>query len=318
VSRKIGTALGVGLFATVLLSGVALGQGVTGGCTGTVNGRSPASMTADDPLIVHKDERVAISGQLPPSAQAAGRSARSRTTVYVDIFGFPVKIRTVNAKGPSWGGNVELPKLIRDLAVGVYRVSGDATGSPGGWKCEGSAFIKLDGNPLTKPATYVGAGVGVAGAAAGLRGRRRKPNTDPNKGGREIVNMIKEMARDGQKDLIADFVWLIALVICLVLGGAFFAMGMAVPAGAAGDGTWVRGRPVRGLLGGLVLGLGSAIVLQQFAVLALDSQALLGVAGVAVVTAARAWVGTPYKRNIATVTASTGAVPPAPPPTEGG
>lgn len=315
MSRKIGASLGVVLFGAVLLSGVAFGQGVTGGCSGTVNDRSPESMTADDPLVVHKDEQVAISGQLPPSAQAAGRSARSRTTVYIDIFGFPVKIRTVNAKGPTWGGNVELPKLIRDLAVGVYRVSGDATGSPGGWKCEGSAFIKLDGNPLTKPVTYVGAGVGAVGAAAGLRGRRRKPNTDPNKGGREIVNMIKELIRDGQKDIVADFVWLIAVLICLVLGGALFALGMAVPAGAAGGGMWVRGRPVRGLIGGLLLGVGSAIVLQQFAVLALDSQALMGVAGVAVVTAGRAWVGTPYKRSTATVAAppSTSEAPPAPP-----
>ncbi len=318
MSQKIRAVLSVALLGAVIFSGAAFGQGVTGGCSGTVNGRSPASMTADDPLVVQKDEAVVISGQIPPSARSAGRGARSRTTVYVDVFGFPVKIRTVSGKGPSWGGNVELPKLIRDLAAGVYRVSGDATGSPGGWRCEGSGYIKLDGNALTKPATYVGAGVAAGGAALGLRGRRRRLNKDPNAGGRAIVDTIKDLVRDGPKDLLADFVWLIALLICLVLGGAFFMMFMAVPVGVTSSGMWVRGRLVKGLIGGLLMGLGTAIVLQQFAVLALDSQALMGVAGVAVVTAARAWLGTPYKPAAASATApSTTEAPPAPPSGDG-
>ena len=156
----------VGAVSTILLSftAVAGAQGITGGCTATVNGRSPESMTEDNPLVVSKDEQVSLSGQVPPSVAPAGKQIRSTTDVYVDIFGFPVKIRTATGKGATWGGNVELPKMVRDLATGVYRVSGDATGSPGGWKCSGSAYIKLEGNALTKPATYVGAGVGLAGA----------------------------------------------------------------------------------------------------------------------------------------------------------
>lgn len=303
-----------GATSAIVLSftSVAGAQGITGGCTATVNGRSPESMTEDSPLVVSKDEQVSLSGQVPPSVAPAGKQIRSTTDVYVDMFGFPVKIRTATGKGATWGGNVELPKLVRDLATGVYRVSGDATGTPGSWKCSGSAYIKLEGNALTKPATYVGAGVGLAGAAVGLKGKKGKPKpSDKNREGRMIVEMIKDLGKDVPADLRADFVMLIIALLVLLLSGTGYFPAATVPAAAMSSPgvVWVRGRPILGLIGGLFFGLGSLIVLQQFGLMALDRGALYAMLLLAALVAVRAWWGTPYRPAAAPAAP---AAPPAP------
>lgn len=286
----------IGLF--VMVGGAAWGQSITGGCTATVNGRTPQSLTEGNPLIVSKDESVTLSGSVPPSvASAPKKQIKSTTDVYVDVFGFPVKVRTANGTGPTWGGSVQLPKVIRDLATGVYRVSGDATGSPGGWSCSGSGYIKLDGSALTKPATYIGAGIGAAGGAAALGGK--KPGKGKkNAGGQSLVDLIKEMGKDLKADFGADTAMLIALLLIWFLFLKVGLLGIVIPTmalGAAGgkDRTWLPGRPLRGFFGGLFLGLGVAVVAQQFGVGALDRSALWSVLATALLMAIRAWRGTP-------------------------
>ncbi len=291
--RVLRLFLGAGL----ILVGFAVqvqAQEITGGCTATINGRAPASLTKKDPLLVRKDESVSLSGQVPASVAPAGSSIRSTTDVYVSVLGVPVKIRTATGKGPGWGGNAELPEFVRNLAVGVYKVSGKATGSPDGWSCSGSGYIELDGNPLTKPAVYAGAGFAAAGAALVARGRRPKRQQNP---GTILVDLIKDLRKEFQADAFALAFFLIVILLMGMSSLITLAGAAVVPRPESGTSNWVRGRPVGGFFGGLLFSIGLAIVLQQFGLTALDTNMGVAVLSGAVVFAIRAWMGTPYKSD---------------------
>ena len=59
---------------------------------------------------------------------------------------------------------------------------------------------------------------------------------------------------------------------------------------------WADGRPVTGFSSGLVLGIGIAVLLRQYAVWALTAvTAIAFPLFVAVLTGVRAWLGRPYQ-----------------------
>ena len=107
-------------------------------------------------------------GTVPASAGSG--DVPSQTDIYVEVVGdIPVASETGN--GPSWGGTVTVPNVITQLAPGVYKVKGTATGE--GWLCTGSAYVKVEGGPFTV-AAGLGALVVASGAATVIRARRPK------------------------------------------------------------------------------------------------------------------------------------------------
>lgn len=148
----------------------AVGQSLTGGCTATVNGRSPISMTKSDPLPVDADTPIAVSGQVAPAGLALpANQATSTLEVYLYVWGFPVKVDTRNETGHSWGGTINVPSWLSGRAAGLYKIEGDATGNPG-WACNASGYVKLGDSGLT-----VAAAVGAVGVAAGAGATATSP-----------------------------------------------------------------------------------------------------------------------------------------------
>lgn len=150
---------------TVVLIGLvpmAQAQEVTGGCSATVNDHNLDTLDIKHPLIVEKGDILALTGSVPASAGTG--TIYSETKIYVEVIGdIPVAEQT--GDGVIWGDWVEVPDVLTQLAPGVYKVKGTAEGS--GWLCTGSAYIKIEGGPLTA-ATAIGAVAAVAGAAAAV------------------------------------------------------------------------------------------------------------------------------------------------------
>jgi hypothetical protein len=140
----------------------ALAQEVTGGCSATVNGQTLDALDIKHPLVVAKGDILALTGSVPASAGTGTIS--SETKIFVEVVGdVPVAEQTGN--GVTWGDWVEVPDVLASLAPGVYKVKGTATGA--GWICTGSAYIKIEGGPLTAAAA-IGAVSAIAGAVAAV------------------------------------------------------------------------------------------------------------------------------------------------------
>jgi hypothetical protein len=161
-------AVGVGAVVLVGLIPAATAQEITGGCNATVNGSSVDTLTITNPLVEAKGDTVDLTGSVPASA-GSGR-VESETRIFVEVVG-DVPLATESGTGPFWGGNVTVPNLLTQLAPGVYRVKGTATGS--GWICTGSAYVKVEGGPLTA-ATAVGVVAVGSGIVAAIGARRPK------------------------------------------------------------------------------------------------------------------------------------------------
>jgi hypothetical protein len=145
--------------AVVLTAPAALAQGLEGdGCSATVNGRTLDTLDIKHPLIIEKGDTVALTGAIPPGAD----DGPSQTRIYVEVVG-DVPVADEPGDGSFWGGTVEIPEVLTSLAPGVYRVKGTATGPD--WTCSGSAYIKIEGGPLTAAAAIgaVAAGAGGVG-----------------------------------------------------------------------------------------------------------------------------------------------------------
>jgi len=143
-------------------------QEITGGCSATVNGSSVDTLTMTNPLVVAKGDTVDLTGTVPASAGSG--AVQSETRIFVEVVG-DIPLATESGTGRSWGGTVTVPNVLTQLAPGVYRVKGTAEGS--GWVCNGSAYVKVEGGPLTA-ATAVGVVALGSGIAAAIGARRPK------------------------------------------------------------------------------------------------------------------------------------------------
>jgi hypothetical protein len=160
----IGLAVGVLLLFGLIPAASA--QEITGGCSATVNGRSVDTLTLKRPLVVAEGDTVALTGSIP----AGAAETASETRIFVEVVG-DVPVATAVGNGAFWGGSVEVPEVLTRLAPGVYKVKGTAEGS--GWICNGSAYIKVEGGPMTA-ATAIGAIAAVAGIASHVGARQPK------------------------------------------------------------------------------------------------------------------------------------------------
>lgn len=185
----------------------AMAQEINGGCSATVNGKSVDTLDIKHPLIVAKGDTVALTG----SAPAGSGPGSSETRIVVEVVG-DIPVATEGGSGTFWGGSVTVPDVLTQLAPGVYKVKGTATGP--GWVCDGSAYIKVEGGPFTAAAA-VGAVAAVAGVAAAVGSRRPKQGQVFYEGG---VPGAEAASPETRTRLTADVVTLglFALLVALV------------------------------------------------------------------------------------------------------
>jgi len=304
----------VGMFV-IGLTAFALAQGVNGGCTATVNGRDPATMTRADPLVVSEGEVVRVDGVVPASAQAMPEDQVQSTTV-ITVSGiegvFGVSSESHPGQGYAWGGQVSVDDYLK-WGVGLYKVEGEATGTPG-WTCAGTGYVKLDGNPLSKPIGQGAAGLTIVGGLGVVASTFSKRRPDDMMTAAPTAQDIKEdFGRDvdgvlGLPPAPQPSIWewdpkgnALVEFGCLffLLGplGIDRLIGAAVVAARPSLGrVWVHGHPAWGAVSGLFLGVGLAVLGQQYAlwpltvVTAIAFPVYAGALG-----GVRGWLGRPYK-----------------------
>ncbi|MEX1008436.1 MAG: hypothetical protein WD271_11390 [Acidimicrobiia bacterium] len=161
------------LLPLVFTPSPAVADEITGGCTGTANGKDATLLTRDDPLVVHEGEQLTVSGNIPTEFAAA--NPPSTTTVKVSVVDglFGISTDAHESTGATYSADtVELDDYF-NVGVGLYRV--DVVNSGLGWRCEYTGYIKLDGDPLSKPAGLVALAAVVIGAVGVMFTKGRKP-----------------------------------------------------------------------------------------------------------------------------------------------
>jgi hypothetical protein len=212
----------------MLAMSAAQAQSLNGGCTATINGRQLPSMTFGDPLEVTKGKGLSVSASVPAT------SKKAKTQLSVSIG--PIS-KGYSFKGTSYNRGLNPPSWLFSVADGVVLGRGTATGQ--GYSCSGSGYVKIDGDGLLAIIGGTLLGAGGAAGVANASGSKNHPTEeappaqetsgqrtadDPNKEGREIVEMIKEARRDIPKDFLATFILILMFIIIW-----FFIMGMAIP-----------------------------------------------------------------------------------------
>lgn len=275
----------------LLISGIASAQSLTGGCSGSVNGRTAESLTFDDALEVNKGDSVQVNGTAP-----AGTSGRSSTRVKVG----PLSFGPYAGKSGGWGGNVKVPEVIFNFISGKVKVTANARGS--GWACKGDGYINIKGEGIGE---VIGGALGLTGGAAAAKGAGKpSKKKKENKLGRGLVEDIKDIAKFGKAeglpaDVIAFVIMIFILLIYVFWGGENSVMlllpMMAMSDTSPGNTVRVTGRPVRGFFGGFFLGLGAFLLLHRFGVVALEwPSMLIPPAGGALVFMIRGLIGEKY------------------------
>ena len=300
--------------ALILAGEVAHAQSLSGGCTATVNGRAPASLTKDNPLVVHKGEQVSLQGVVPAAvASLPPEQITSQTNITISFVEslLDTTKRQEPGTGPNWGGSVNVDDYLR-YGAGLYKVEGTSSGNPG-WTCTGDGYVKLEGSPLSKPVGQVAMAmfaVAGAGAVASTRTKTPDPSITGKSLGQDLSNdvdiltghakPVPDKAANRMSNAACFMLALIALADVFIqrprppepaAPGSILLLN-ATGAAPRPDRVWVRGHVVLGFVSGLLGGLAVSVLAQQFAfwtftVLNLIVFPLL----VGVLAAARAWRG---------------------------
>jgi hypothetical protein len=190
---------------------------ITGGCTGTVNGKDATLLTKDDPLVVHEGEQLAVSGNIP--AEFAAANPPSSTTVKVSVIDgiFDISTDAQESTGAAYTAESVNVDDYFNVGVGLYRVDVVNTGLT--WRCEYTGYIKLDGDPLSKPAGLVALAAVVIGAIGVMFSKGRKPREPgwiDTEGMRQYGDDLDELAklvpmrRLGSSEEVADTIAFLA------------------------------------------------------------------------------------------------------------
>jgi hypothetical protein len=182
--RRLGLIAGAAILLLLAVAGPAsaadppAGAAITGPCTlnalstdadGTDLDELEGPGTSDplSPFDLDRKGKVAWTGTGP---------AITTGTYQVTVYGVPVPIMSGdidNADGKtSADGVIVVADFLPIDIVGTFEVSGSVSGEGG--SCSGSAWVRLDGNPLTTVPGLVGIGlaaVGLLGVLSSLRGR---------------------------------------------------------------------------------------------------------------------------------------------------
>lgn len=297
-----------------LLSGVALialasaghADSFSGSCTGRANGRDIAKLTQSNPLALKEHQRFSASG----TAGFAGPSNPTRVSAKFEIISgvFGVSEKSRGGTGNEWSSSTVNVDEYFDIGLGLYQVKINVSGSGG--SCEATAFVKLDGNPLSKPAGIAAAVVtmvGIAGAAAaGLGGSGPNPKADPGAFAEEMLDAndkaeaerAAEQKREDNLGLDSDdeswnvitrFLGCIpgrgievefstaALMALPVFGMGAGAVAAAKPRVAWSKNVRRSGHPVLGFFSGLLGGLGAVVLVWQYGVWTLQIWNVVGI-----------------------------------------
>jgi len=161
----IGGGLLLLALAVPVLAAEPAGATLTEGCTisatstdangdelGTLTG--PAASSPDVPFVVDRKGKVAWQGSAPLITSG---------TYGLSVFGLPIwGGEFTNDEGKtSADGTVTVADVLPVDLVGLFQVSGSVKGEGGA--CEGSAWVKLAGDPLTSIPGLVGIALVVLG-----------------------------------------------------------------------------------------------------------------------------------------------------------
>ena len=285
-----------------------------GRCTGSATGRNIAGMTKSNPLLLKEHQRFAASGTADFASASDPTSVAAKIQIISGLFG----VTTTNdgGTGNQWSSSRVNVDDYFTYGVGLYQVDITVSGPSG--SCSATAYVKLDGNPLTKPAGIAGAVAVVAGAGVGARARRKGQNpmkADDNEA--FVSEMLDDsdkhaaaVAADPQEPDVGDmgiFEFSRYLLGCWTVAFSalpLFGMGVGAGVGAAPIAprpvAWskkvrVHGHPILGFFSGLIAGLGAVVLLWQYAIWTLEVWNTIGIPVlIGILAGVWAWRGKGY------------------------
>jgi hypothetical protein len=157
MSRTL-TAVAAGFLALAGAGVLAAGAGaeINGPCTASIAGTNVKGLgatSAGDAIPVKSDARI-------PVTMASSKDI-DQLQVTIALAGLSYDAKNGPANGTSWVRTVNVNDYAK-WGVGLYQVTGSSTGS--GLSCSGIALVRVEGNPLTKPAGWAGIGLSALGA----------------------------------------------------------------------------------------------------------------------------------------------------------
>jgi hypothetical protein len=308
-------ALGRGLVALAFMSaafitlaaGPASANPSQGGCTGRLNGTDVTKLTNDDPLSIEHNGQLLVQGDIPEKFKQAGTPPVSNTTIKMWIVDGVTGV--TSSREPSTGDTYTANDVnlddYRRFGLGLYRVDVENVGPPSifgvaEWKCTFTAYIALDGDALSKPATLVAIAAVIVGAVGLLYAKGRKPRhpgwIDGALGTSAQIAREEAWSAAGERFPEAlDY-----------QERGEHALRPATPIGAYEHVIWsgkarIHGRWLAGFFWGLLLGLGIGVLGWQ------DNRWTVNIGSIvtlplvlAVVSAVVAWIGWSYRiRDVA-------------------
>ena len=280
ICRLLWTAIVVLILTTLPALALLASADVEGNCSATINGvdvKGLSSSDAGDAIVVKEHTAV------PVTMRSADGITHLR--VQIEFAGVPWTVRDEPTSGNSWQNTVPVDKYAK-WGVGLYKVIGLSEGPAG--TCSGSALVRVVGNPLTTVAgaaaagiTAVGAlGLAAAGVASALEGQaeartaEERISKDYTWVGRPAHPPQDEDTKDVQdlKRTLHDLglCYFFAFPALLLTGAAMAAGGGAPlatePAARLPRVGWRPRISAVALIGGLLAGAGTVVLLQQYAV----------------------------------------------------
>lgn len=272
---------------------------VDGNCTAVFNGTDVATLDVDpdDAIVVQEDDTVVLDFQSP-----AGFESHKIEVSFVD-FGSAVEAETDDDDGGDieWSGTVNVSDWS-DYGAGFYKVEGKAELSDG-TSCSGAVLIEVDKNPLTTLAGLIAVAVtGVGGIS--LLGVMLASVFEGIGASKKVSQIVDAADYTVWRDAVTDAgdytVWRdLQVAMKPVLNWIPFLLlpislmtGMTVAAGESSSGSasgplvprasWRPRFSFAGVTGGLLAGLGTIALLQQYAVVFPELWMLIAALGIGV------------------------------------
>ncbi|HZS31606.1 MAG TPA: hypothetical protein VFA37_10135 [Gaiellaceae bacterium] len=264
-----------------LLAAAPAGADVQDGCHATLNGVNLDNIPVDPAHAI----RVGQNDVIPMTMTSVNGKTFDELRISLEFFGADWNVYDAPAGGGTWSQNVDVHSFAK-YGVGLYELKGLGIFAPGhAGGCDGDVFIKVAGDPFSTVAGISAAaagGVGVLSVLGAGLGAGGGGGSGP--GGavtQEDVAKEEEQQRtraevpsdyspaDAAEDASRGWCFLFTLAalvlvpLLLLFGSGAALMAVAVPAVNVRRRTWPY---VLGAFGGLLMGLGAGVLLQEYAV----------------------------------------------------